>query len=120
MGRPPVNPPRSTPFGVRLRELREAARLSQRTLAEACGITSVYVSKLENGRLESDHPSRRVIAAMEMVLGVTDGELHFAARIIPDSIRNRVLEHPETFLRISRLSDKALDRIARNLTNGRQ
>ncbi len=119
MGRPTTNPPRLTRFGVRLRELREAARMSQRTLAERSGITHVYISKLENGRLEIDHPSKRVIAALEAALEVTGDDLVIAAGIIPDAIKNRIMERPDAFVVIAGLSDKALDRIVRNSTNGR-
>ncbi len=118
MGRPTTNPPRLTRFGVRLRELREAARMSQRTLAELAGITHVYVSKLENGRLESDRPSRRVIAAIQAALEVTGDDLTIAAGIVPDAIKNRIMERPDAFLVIAKLSDRALDRIIRNV-NGR-
>ena len=119
MGRPPTHPPRLTGFGVRLRELRKAAHLSQRTLAAIAGITHVYVSKLENGRLETDRPSRRTITALETALGVTEDDLTIAAGIVPDSIKRRILERPEAFLKLSKLSDRALDKITRNLTNGR-
>ncbi len=119
MGRPTTNPPRPTRFGVRLRELRESARMSQRRLAELAGITHVYVSKLENGRLESDRPSRRVIAAIQTALEVTGDDLTIAAGIVPDDIKRRIMERPDVFLRLAKLSDRALDKLTRNLTNGR-
>ena len=40
-------------FAIRLREAREAARLTQRQLAEACGITDKAVSAWEQGNVDT-------------------------------------------------------------------
>ena len=39
-----------TPFGVRLRELREKKGVSQREMAAAIGVSAAYLSALEHGR----------------------------------------------------------------------
>jgi len=39
-----------TPFGVRMRELREARGVSQKEMAAAIGVSAAYLSALEHGR----------------------------------------------------------------------
>ena len=44
-----------TPFGLRLRELREQRNLTQREMAAAIGVSPAYLSALEHGK--RGHPS---------------------------------------------------------------
>lgn len=39
-----------TPFGERLRELRQARGVSQKQMAQALGVSAAYLSALEHGR----------------------------------------------------------------------
>jgi transcriptional regulator with XRE-family HTH domain len=39
-----------TPFGMKLRELRRAKRVSQKEMAAALGVSAAYLSALEHGR----------------------------------------------------------------------
>jgi transcriptional regulator with XRE-family HTH domain len=60
-----------TGFGTRLRELREAAGLSQAQLAEAAGLHLHGVTKLEQGHRE---PSWATVTALADGLGVSTEE----------------------------------------------
>lgn len=79
-------------FALRLRESRERIGLSQKALADRCGFTHSYISKLENGWEGAESRSVRAVAD---TLGVsyewlTKGEETGGA--IPREIMN-VLEH---------------------------
>lgn len=39
-----------TPFGLKIRELREQKGITQRDLAKALGVSAAYLSALENGK----------------------------------------------------------------------
>ena len=70
-------------FGVRLRELRIQARLTQRELADRVNIDFTYLSKIENGVLPP--PSERVILQLTEALNADKDELiTLAGRIPPD------------------------------------
>lgn len=53
-----------TPFGQALRELRRARGISQKTLAEAIGVTPAYLSALEHG-----HRSRPTFELLQRIVG---------------------------------------------------
>lgn len=55
-------------FGERLKELREAAGLSQYALAKKSGVTGQAISKLEKGESE---PSWLTVRKLARALGVT-------------------------------------------------
>lgn len=59
---------RATPFGARVRSLRQAMGLSQAELAEASGISERTVSDLERGLRSRVHPAtaRRLAAALKV------------------------------------------------------
>ena len=65
------------PFPDRLRELRRAARLSQRALAEQVGVDFTYLSKIENGRVEppSEGVLQRIAKELADKLGMDETEL---------------------------------------------
>ncbi len=48
----------STPFGLRLRELRHARGVTLKDLAEALGVSQAYLSALETGRRPRPTPAR--------------------------------------------------------------
>ena len=89
------------PFPDRLRELRRAARLSQRALAERVGVDFTYLSKIENGRVEP--PSEGVLLRIAKELagklgkdetGLAD-ELITLAGKIPSDLAETLSRNPE-------------------------
>ncbi len=62
-----------SPFGDRLRRLREAAGLTQEELAERSGLSRDAVSALERGRRR--HPQGQTIRALATALGLSDEEV---------------------------------------------
>ena len=65
------------PFPDRLRELRRAARMSQRALAEQVGVDFTYLSKIENGRVEppSEGVLQKIAKELAGKLGMDETEL---------------------------------------------
>ncbi len=99
-------------FGERLRELRKARGLGQRTLAGLVGVSHTYVSKIENEKLDfGDYPSEELIRKIAEALEADEHELLTLAGKIPGEIRKRVLERPDVFRKIAGLDDETLDRI---------
>ena len=64
-------------FPERLRQLRKAASMSQRTLAERVGVDFTYLSKIENGRAEppSESVLQRIARELADSLGMNETEL---------------------------------------------
>ncbi|MBI5718711.1 MAG: helix-turn-helix transcriptional regulator [Burkholderiales bacterium] len=54
-------------FGARVRELRQAAGMTQDDLAEHCGLFRTYLSRIENGQA---NPTLTMIHALAGSLGV--------------------------------------------------
>jgi transcriptional regulator with XRE-family HTH domain len=70
-------------FSVELRRLREAAGLSQRSLARRCGLTAAYISLLEGGRRT---PDRSAVERIALALDPPDADraaLFIAAGFVP-------------------------------------
>src|SRR5271157_786647 len=96
-------------FGERVRELRKAKKLSQRALGSQVGVSSTYISKVENKKLDfGDYPSEVLIQKLAAALNGDEDELLLLAEKIPDRIRRRVFERPDVFRRIAALGDRAL------------
>ena len=78
-------------FGLRLRELRKQAGLSQRELAERIGVNFSYLSKIESGVMPP--PSEAVIEKLAETLRTDKDEMLILAGKIPSDIamilRNR-------------------------------
>ena len=95
------------PFPERLRELRKAARLSQRALAEKVGVDFTYLSKIENGRVEptSESVLQRIAKELAGELGMDEielaDELITLAGKIPSDLAETLSRNPEVirFLR---------------------
>ena len=95
------------PFPERLRELRKAARLSQRALAEKVGVDFTYLSKIENGRVEppSENVLQRIAKELAGELGMDEielsDELITLAGKIPSDLAETLSRNPEVirFLR---------------------
>ena len=95
------------PFPERLRELRKAARLSQKALAEKVGVNFTYLSKIENGRVEPPRESvlQRIAKELAGELGMDEielsDELITLAGKIPSDLAETLSRNPEVirFLR---------------------
>lgn len=99
-------------FGKKIRELRKAKALGQRTVAAEVGINFTYLSKIENDKVDfAAFPSEETIRKLAKVLGADVDQLLLMAEKIPDQIRRRVLARPEAFRMIAELDDKALDQL---------
>ena len=89
------------PFPDRLRELRRAARLSQRALAEQVGVDFTYLSKIENGRVEppSEGVLLRIAKELASKLGKDEtalaDELITLAGKIPSDLAETLSRNPE-------------------------
>lgn len=99
-------------FGDKLRELRRAKGLTLRALGGKVGVSYTYISKAENGRLDSgDYPSAALIRKLAKVLDADEEELLLLAEKVPEAIRRRFFERPDAFRLIARLDDRKLDRL---------
>ncbi len=89
------------PFPDRLRELRRAARMSQRALAEKVGVDFTYLSKIENGRVEppSEGVLQRIAKELAGQLGMDETELAdeliTLAGKIPSDLAETLSRNPE-------------------------
>jgi transcriptional regulator with XRE-family HTH domain len=79
-------------FGGRVRELRRANGLSQRTLADAIGIDFQYLRKIETGAFGP--PSEAAVGRIADVLGADREELMTIARKIPPDLQRTLLDAP--------------------------
>ena len=89
------------PFPERLRELRKAARLSQKALAEKVGVNFTYLSKIENGRVDPPRESvlQRIAKELAGELGMDEielsDELITLAGKIPSDLAETLSRNPE-------------------------
>jgi HTH-type transcriptional regulator, competence development regulator len=96
-------------FGRRLRELRQARRMTLRDLAAKVGVGFTYLSKIENHKLEEGHsPSEKLIHKLAVELDADEQELLFLAEKVPEVIRRRVMEQPNAFMALAQLGDADL------------
>lgn len=88
-----------TTFGTALREMRRAAGISQRELADRIGIDFSYISKVENDRLPP--PAADTIVAICQVLGSNAEELLALTGKIPSDVHKTVSgsKSAQSFLR---------------------
>jgi transcriptional regulator with XRE-family HTH domain len=70
-----------TPFGEKVRQLRQARGVTQKQMAEALGVSAAWLSALENGRRGRPNWDflQRVIAYFNVIWDEAD-ELHRLAR----------------------------------------
>lgn len=100
-------------FGERLRQLRQAQRLNQRTLAARVGIDFTYLSKIESGRM--DPPSADTIVKLAWALGANPDELLLLAHKVPEDLIPIITRSPQwpAFLRsIRELTDDELQELS--------
>ncbi|MEK6259038.1 MAG: helix-turn-helix transcriptional regulator [Planctomycetota bacterium] len=99
-------------FGEKVRELRQAKRLTLRELAAKVGVGFTYISKIENHKLEEGHaPSERLIHKLAAELNGNEEELLLLADKVPEMIRKRVCQRPEVFKALADLDDVDLDQV---------
>ena len=91
-------------LGQRLRELREAADLSLRELADKVQKTPPFLSDIELGRR---HPSDEVLARLAKALVTTVDDLRkYDSRPPVDEIRKRASEDPAFGFALRRVIDE--------------
>ena len=105
-------------FGARLRNLRRAAGVSQRELAQQVGVDFSYVSKVENDRLPP--PAADTIEKICHALGVGPDELMGLTNKLPSDLRQLLVENKgaRDFMREAqgmRLSESEWDQLAGRL-----
>lgn len=99
-------------FGTRIRQLRQARRITLRGLAPRVGVGFTYLSKVENGKLDfGDYPSDDLIHRLAEALEADEEELQVLAERVPDRIRKRVLERPDVFGALAECDNKTLDKV---------
>lgn len=84
-------------FGERLKELRQARGITQRTLADLLKMDTAYLSRTENGQT-GYLPSRKTIEAIaiQMYLPLDESdELHILAGKIPSDIETALFANPK-------------------------
>lgn len=89
-----------TPFGERLRQLREARGLPLKALAEALGVSPAYLSALEHGR--RGRPTHALVVAICAHLNIIWDEADELARLAR-------LSHPRVTVDTAGLSPRATE-----------
>ena len=69
------------PFGAQLRQLREAARLTQEELASRAGLTAKAISMLERGERKRPYP--HTVRALADALGLSEEERSALTEAVP-------------------------------------
>ena len=95
-------------FGLTLKRIREADRVSQSKLAERAGFDHSYVSRLESG---ARTPTREAVIQLAEALGLdTAGQdsLLAAAGFLPREVSSLLAGEPEVNEVLSLLRDEAL------------
>lgn len=99
-------------FGRRLRELRQAKKMTLRDLAAKVDVGFTYLSKIENHKLEVGHsPSEKLIRKLAVELDADEEQLLFLAEKVPEVIRKRFQQRPDVFTALATCDDKTLDRV---------
>ncbi len=99
-------------FGQRVRSLRTASSQTQREVATRLGVSTTYISKVENEKLHfGDYPSEKFIHRLAGVLDADESELMLLAGKMPEQIKRRVVERPDVFLMLAGCDDAALDKV---------
>jgi transcriptional regulator with XRE-family HTH domain len=89
-----------TPFGAKLRKLRQERGLTQAQMAEAVGVSSAYLSALEHGK--RGRPSWRLIQSIIAHLNIIWDEAE-------DLVRLSRVSHPKITIDTSGLSPTATE-----------
>jgi transcriptional regulator with XRE-family HTH domain len=89
-----------TPFGQRLRELREARSLPLKSMAEALGVSPAYLSALEHGK--RGRPTHAMVVAICAYLNIIWDEADELTRLAR-------ISHPRITVDTSGLSPRATE-----------
>ena len=95
-------------FGMTLKRIREAGRVSQSKLAERAGFDHSYVSRLESG---ARTPTREAVIQLAEALGLDmagQDSLLAAAGFLPREVSSLLAGEPEVNEVLSLLRDEAL------------
>jgi len=98
----------TTEFGVLLKRVREARRVSQSKLAERADFDHSYVSRLESG---ARMPTREAVERLGSALGLSQGEhdaLFAAAGFLPRDIASLLSDEPALGEVLDLLQDEEL------------
>jgi transcriptional regulator with XRE-family HTH domain len=99
-------------FGDRIRELRKSKGYSLRKLAPLVGVGFSYLSKVENGRLDSGgSPSESLIHRLADALDADEEELLLLAHHVPETIAQQIFDHPDLFRALARCNARQLQAI---------
>lgn len=93
-------------IGARLKKQRERTRMTQEQVAEAAYITSIYLSKIENGKV---HPTLDTLA---MICDVIDCDL---GTVLSNSVTESTLYQNERVLELFHSCSPAVKPIALEL-----
>ncbi len=103
-------------FGQRVRQLRQAQKLTLRGLAARIGVGFTYLSKVENEKLDfAAYPSDELILKLAKALKVDADELLLMAQKIPPQIHKRILQRPDAFRAFAQCDDKTLDKLLKQI-----
>ena len=89
-----------TPFGERLRELREARGIQLKAMAEALGVSPAYLSALEHGK--RGRPTHALVVAICAYLNIIWDEADELARLAR-------ISHPRVTVDTAGLSPRATE-----------
>jgi transcriptional regulator with XRE-family HTH domain len=99
-------------FGQRVRVLRRTKGYSLRQLSPLVGVGFTYLSKVECGKMDfGEYPSAALIHRLADALDADEDELMLLAHRIPDSISEKVMEHPDVFLALAKCDSQTLARV---------
>lgn len=101
----------SLAFGTKIRELREAHRMTLRALAEKLGLSAPFLSDIEHGRRMPDS-----LDAFAVIFDIDVEELR---ALDPRQQRERAVDHGERIAILERRVDALVNRVA-FLENGRR
>jgi transcriptional regulator with XRE-family HTH domain len=99
-----------TPFGKRLRELRDERGLSAKDMAAGLGVSPAYLSALEHGR--RGKPNKRFVHRVCQYLGIIWDEAEALQRIAELSHPRVVVETAGLTPEATELANRLADRIA--------
>jgi HTH-type transcriptional regulator, competence development regulator len=97
-------------IGQIFRQARKERGLSIRKFAELMGIDFTYVSKIENGKIEYP-PGYELLSRVAAEFDQDYDMLLLASGRLPEWMMARILEKPEFFYGVCKLSDRELDQL---------
>ena len=105
-----------TPFGERLRELREARGIPAKSMAEALGVSPAYLSALEHGK--RGRPTHAMVVAICAYLTIIWDEADELSRLARLSHPRVTVDTAGLSPRATELANRLAERI-RSLPSGR-